>query len=646
MTRIKPSILELLEKEESIFLKMDRYTEIQEIVTSDPLFKAASWLGHRLLTQLPPELEPLITELVFKTVQKQTLQSLTLNQTLHTLLPFSIKIKFFPTDKKNIGAVLMRYKEDYIATKFYERVPVMTLYLNEADEVIWANQQFYRKAAFEPAQLISENARDFLKINPKILQHDALAIKEPHLRTEYKLLKGDGGFLHVILTATRQYDDEGRFICTVVVLRDITEMKLTQIELEYQKLSIDEAAIVAATDAKGDIIYANDKFCQISKYSREELMGQNHRLLKSGYHAPSFFVEMWKTIASGKVWRGEVCNKAKDGSLYWVYTTIIPFLDEKGKPYRYQSIRFEITKRKQLEEEIKRYAEHLEEVVEERTQELKFKSDLLFEMNEELLLQNERLETKNKYIQQSINYAQRIQDAILPKETHLPAFVKDYFLLYQPKDVVSGDFYWWHQDTETQRFVWVIADCTGHGVPGAFMSMIGVTLLDEIVKTRNIYAPAEILNQMRIEIGRALQQDITQNRDGMDMSVVCFDVRRRKISFAGARSAILLLQAGRSYWLKGDKMSIGGRLVRNEPFEEQTFDWLEDTQIYGFSDGYADQFGGEEMRKFLSANFRTLLLQGAHLPMSEQKAAIQAAHDAWRAGQDQIDDILVMGLRV
>jgi serine phosphatase RsbU (regulator of sigma subunit) len=176
--------------------------------------------------------------------------------------------------------------------------------------------------------------------------------------------------------------------------------------------------------------------------------------------------------------------------------------------------------------------------------------------------------------------------------------------------------------------------------------MIGVTLLDEIVKTRNICAPAEILNQMRIEIGRALQQDITQNRDGMDMSVVCFDVRRRKISFAGARSAILLLQAGRSYWLKGDKMSIGGRLVRNEPFEEQTFDWLEDTQIYGFSDGYADQFGGEEMRKFLSANFRTLLLQGAHLPMSEQKAAIQAAHDAWRAGQDQIDDILVMGLRV
>lgn len=168
----------------------------------------------------------------------------------------------------------------------------------------------------------------------------------------YRIVRPDKTVRYLRISAIVLRDSEGRPIRLIGTNWDITESKNLEISLRDQKWAIDQHSIVAITDVSGKITYANDKFCEISKYSREELLGQDHRILNSGYHSREFFRELWQTIARGKVWKGEVRNKAKDGSFYWVDATIVPFLNAEGKPYQYLAIRTDITKRKAAEEDL------------------------------------------------------------------------------------------------------------------------------------------------------------------------------------------------------------------------------------------------------------------------------------------------------
>jgi serine phosphatase RsbU (regulator of sigma subunit) len=260
--------------------------------------------------------------------------------------------------------------------------------------------------------------------------------------------------------------------------------------------------------------------------------------------------------------------------------------------------------------------------------------------------QAQELEMQNFKIMGSINAASRIQSAVLPRYDRIKQALPDMFILFRPRDVVSGDFYWF-SETAGRIFISAI-DCTGHGVPGAFMAMLGDALLNQIVNIDEVTSPDRILNRLHKGVRKALKQDLTENRDGMDMAFCMYDKQAGILEFAGAKNPLLYVQGGEMHKVKGDKMPIGG--VRS-PDEERVFTRQvvkidQPITCYMFSDGYADQFGGPHNRKFMSKKLRALLLENHQKPFEEQQRILEENLDEWQGDYRQMDDILVMGFRI
>ncbi|HAS43616.1 MAG TPA: hypothetical protein DCS93_24260 [Microscillaceae bacterium] len=305
----------------------------------------------------------------------------------------------------------------------------------------------------------------------------------------------------------------------------------------------------------------------------------------------------------------------------------------------------------------KQINEKLETKVQERTQEIAEKNAELMMQNEEIATQRDVLEQQKIAIEEqhihitsSITYAQRIQQAMLPKfETIKQNFV-DGFVLFKPRDIVSGDFYWFAKleiPQEDPKMIFAIIDCTGHGVPGGFMSMVGNELLNEIVYQRKIHHPCLILNEMHEGIRRVLKQGETGNRDGMDMSIVTIEPAQQLLRFSGAKRPLLYIQNNQMTLIKGDKLPVGGELVSlGRSFAEHTISFEHPTVFYMYSDGYQDQFGGESDKKFMSNRLRDLIFSIHQHPMQQQKDILSKAHASWKNQKSQVDDILVTGIKL
>jgi sigma-B regulation protein RsbU (phosphoserine phosphatase) len=254
------------------------------------------------------------------------------------------------------------------------------------------------------------------------------------------------------------------------------------------------------------------------------------------------------------------------------------------------------------------------------------------------------IENKNRQITDSINYASRIQNAILPTEKDLSEILNDYFILFRPKNIVSGDFYWARKIDH--KIIVIAADCTGHGVPGAFMSMFGVAFLNEIIGKENISIPAVILSRLRDMIVQSLRQDSgSENKDGMEMAVVSIDYNKKIIHFAGTQNSLYMVRDKKLIETKCDKipLSIHPKIYN---FTNQTIEIKKNDQIYIFSDGYADQFGGPDNRKFMYRSFKQLLLETSDKPMKEQKKILEERFDDWKGDQDQTDDVILIGIKI
>jgi tetratricopeptide (TPR) repeat protein len=258
---------------------------------------------------------------------------------------------------------------------------------------------------------------------------------------------------------------------------------------------------------------------------------------------------------------------------------------------------------------------------------------------------NNVIQKSNQLITDSIQYAKRIQDAILPDETELKKQLSDsFFILYQPAQIVSGDFYWC--SSQGDKTIFVVADCTGHGVPGAFMSMIGNTLLNEIVNEQNVTAPTEIASLLDKKIIHSLgQHQDSQKYDGMDISICCMDKTTKKITFTGARQSMYTYN-GQLKKIKGDPYSIGGSQHQNTKlFSAYTISYEKGLTLYFLTDGYCDQSAELSGKRFSSRNFELLLTEIQQLNMQDQKEKLEKVFADWKGNAKQRDDVLVVGIK-
>lgn len=266
--------------------------------------------------------------------------------------------------------------------------------------------------------------------------------------------------------------------------------------------------------------------------------------------------------------------------------------------------------------------------------------------NKLLEQQKNEIEYQKKEIQDSINYAQNIQSSILPDVRELEKSLGDMFVFYKPKDVVSGDFFWYC--LHGNKVLLAAADCTGHGVPGAFMSMIGSYELNNSVLERGLHEPSKILTHINISLKKRLKQNAngTGIKDGMDIALCSFDLKNKQLQYAGANRPLYIVRGEEAFEYSPTKAAIGGHTDSSFEFNENAIHLNEGDCVYLYTDGYSDQFGGDKNKKLTTKRFKELLRSIAVKPMKEQFSILEKTFYEWKGNFDQLDDVLVIGIRV
>lgn len=398
---------------------------------------------------------------------------------------------------------------------------------------------------------------------------------------------------------------------------------------KFQSIMDSRTVGIALADLQFNVTYSNDLLNDYFRYTQEEMIGMNYLELIAPHHREEV-MEGFKTISQGEV-IFEVTREyiRKDKTKFWGHFSANLIKDENNEPLHIIGILTDIDKLKTQEIEIQHKNKEIQIV------------------NGTLQTTLNTVEHQKNEILSSINYAKRIQNSILPTKEQFEKLLPDSFVFFQPRDIVSGDFYFIREIKG--KIILAAIDCTGHGVPGAFMSFIGHLGLTSLTTIAQITSASELLKQLNIGIRFTLQQERTKTNDGMDMALVVIDKENKTLEFSGAKNPLIYLQNNELTVIKGDKTPIGGEQKEDERlFTTHRIDISQPTTFYLFSDGYQDQFGGDQNRKFMIKRFRELLLEIHQKPMQEQKEILNQTIQDWmkKADEKQIDDILVVGCRV
>jgi len=265
------------------------------------------------------------------------------------------------------------------------------------------------------------------------------------------------------------------------------------------------------------------------------------------------------------------------------------------------------------------------------------------------------LQEKNNEIIDSINYAKRIQSALIPPVEVFKKILPESFIIFKPKDIVSGDFYWISElsttkenDNNEKLVVYAVADCTGHGVPGAFMSLIGLKIFNQSIKQQNVNSPAEALDYLNNEVFNTVNKHSDSDniiRDGMDVALCSINFKTLKLTFSGAKNPVYIIRNKELHEIKGDKQPIGSYAAQ-EPFTNKEYQLEKGDMVYIFSDGYADQFGGPKGKKLKYKSFKNLLIENSDKSMDEQEKQLNDLFENWRGALEQLDDVCIIGVRI
>ena len=518
-----------------------------------------------------------------------------------------------------------------LAKSVMERLPLgIAVHDMATTKAIFVNRQFSNDYGW-PLEELTDVESFFTKVYP-----DEDYRKRIRDRVERDVASGDASRMHWDDVMITTYTGENRYVdaqnvvlaehgLMISTVRDVTGRK--QLEQGIRKLSraVEQSpASVMITDLDGNIQYVNPKFEAATGYTSAEVMGRNPRFLKSGYTSQNEYAALWQTISKGETWIGELQNRRKDGTVFWERASIGALFNENGEIMEYLAVKEDIT-------ELKAALDTLEQRVMERTLSLHEAKDALSTSNQELM--------------ESIRYAQRIQMAILPSEKELKDAMTQCFILFEPRNIVSGDFYWCH-DTGKRAFL-AMGDCTGHGVPGALLSVIGMELLDKIVIESGISQPGKVLEGLDTAVQRLLKRhemDVVMN-DGMDIAFVCFDHEDSTLHYANAQSFGLLVSKDVCTELEPQKLSIGGHTSQaDKVFVTRQLPFAKGDRLYLFSDGYCDQFGGPHGKKFMRKNLRSRIMELQGQSMHQQREALRQSFVDWMGSEFQVDDVTIIGI--
>jgi PAS domain S-box-containing protein len=394
------------------------------------------------------------------------------------------------------------------------------------------------------------------------------------------------------------------------IMNIVTTLEQKQ-RVEKQLAILDKNVIISSTDERGKIKYVSEAFSDISKYSKEEMMGNKHNANNHTNNPDTLYWDMWKAISNGKEWSGDIKNKTKDGEDYWLSTNIFPEFEYDGSIIGFTGISKDITNHKILE----------------------FKS--------------KELERAQKKKMDSIRFSSLIQTSLLPTDYIPSQFFKDHMVIWEPKDIVGGDIYYIHKHAESCYLL--VLDCTGHGVPGAFMTMVVISILNNLLNFNPKPPTSKILSTLNVKIKRILKQDSKNAKSdaGLDGCVIKYERNRNKITFSGARNELFYFQNGELKIIKGDRQSIG--YIKSDPeykFSEHTIDIDSETTVYMTTDGFIDQNGGAKGFPLGKKKFEKMLQDCYKEPMDVQAQKLLDNLLEYQGEQERNDDIALFGFKI